>query len=171
MFKKDTDTILSQRQRRIYDFLQYHPTGVLTTVDPNGDPHGVVIYYTINKEFNVSFLTKTETKKYDNLMRNGHVMLVVFDQASQTVAQVIGKALEITDNYDANVVAAEILKISQKTSKGGTPPISKLHTGGYTAFKIVPDQIRIAFYDKSGSGNYSDIFESIESFVLKDEDR
>ena len=170
MFSNKTIKGLTERQHRIYKFLRANPVGVLSTVSPNSEPHGVVIYFAIDKEFNVSFLTKTGTRKYDNLMKNTHAMLVVFDQDSQTVAQVIGEAVEITDNFIANEVATEVLKISQNTSQSGTPPISKLEAGGYTCFRIVPKQIRIASYDKSDPSDYRRIFESIESFVLKDDE-
>lgn len=160
---------LSERQRRIYDFLNNSRMGVLATVDPDGEPHGVVIYYTIDEHFAVSFLTRAGTKKYDNLSRLNHVMLVVFDPATQTVAQVIGKAVEITDGYDINAVAAAIFMTSIKTSQGGLPPIAKLPAGTYVAFKIEPDQIRLATYADPASGDHTKIFQSIESFDLHDD--
>lgn len=53
----------SDTQKRMYDFLFATSMGVLSTIDANGDPHGAGIHYTINKQFEVAFLTKSETKK------------------------------------------------------------------------------------------------------------
>lgn len=164
---KSDEAALSERQRRIYEFLDSNRTGVLATVDPSGEPHATVIYHTVDKDFNVSFLTKSGTKKYDNLVRNNHVVLVVFDAVSQTVGQVIGKAVEIKDGYDINTVAAAVFMTSLKTSEGGLPPIAKLKAGEYAAFEIVPKQIRMASYARPDSGDYDKIFDSIESFELK----
>ncbi len=166
---KKNDAPLSERQRRIYDFLSGNRTGVLAMVDPNGEPHGVVVYYAIDDKFVISFLTKTHTKKYDDLIRNNHVMLVVFEQAGQKVAQITGKAKEIKDSYEINAVAADIFKTSLDTSKSGMPPLVKLEAGAYTAFRITPDQIRMATFANPDSGDYENVFESIECFDLKED--
>lgn len=162
------ETTLSERQQRMFDFLTDNPVGVLATVDPNGYPHAVVIYFTVDKQFNLAFLTKTGTKKYDSLVRNDKIMLVVYEPISQSVAQVTGNAHEIKDNYEVNQVAQRIFEASLKTSEAGVPPINKLHAGTYTAFAITPVQVRMAVYERPDDGDYSQIFESIESFELAD---
>jgi uncharacterized pyridoxamine 5'-phosphate oxidase family protein len=165
--KKDRSG-LGQRQQRIYDFLRGNHAGVLATVDPNGEPHATVVYHTVDEQFVVSFLTRTCTKKYDNVVRNNHVILVVFEPASQTVAQVIGKAVEVTDAYEINGVAEAVFEASLGTNEENTPPVAKLHAGDYAAFRILPDQIRMAVYASPDAGDRDNIFESIESFELKD---
>ncbi len=157
----------SDRQERIFGFLKACPVGVLSTVTADGNPHGAVVYFTIDEDFVVSFVTKAQTRKYDNLMHHNHVTLTVFDQQTQTTAQIIGKAVEIKDGYDINVIAGAILTASMKTSDGGLPPISKLSAGEFVGFKIKPDQIRMAVFGRPDPGDYSELFETIESFELK----
>jgi len=164
---KASDKPFTQRQQRIYDFLSANQVGVLATVDPNGEPHGAVIYFSIDKDFMVTFLTKSGTKKYDNLTRNNHAVLVVFDPVTQTVAQLVGKAVEITDTNNINAIAAAVFKVSLKSSAHGTLPITKLEAGEYAAFQIQPVQIRMARYGQLDSGDYRELFESIESFELR----
>jgi len=156
----------SNRKQRMYDFLRANPVGVLSTVDPNGEPHGVVIYFTINREFDVFFLTRNETKKYDNLKRNDHLMLTVFEPHNQTTVQIIGKAIEMTGSSEINGIAGGIFGISAKNNDAGLPPIAKLRAGSFVAFKIAPVQVRMAVYSRPDAGDYTDIFESIESFDL-----
>lgn len=158
----------SDRQERIYNFLRSCPIGVLSTVTPNGEPHGAVIYFTVDKEFNVSFVTKSETHKYENIKHSNQVTLTVYEPSTQTSAQIIGKATEITDNYEVNQVAGAIMATSMKTSEGGLPPISKLSAGEFVGFKIELNQIRMAVYANPDPGDYSELFETIESFELKD---
>lgn len=164
---KDT-VAFTARQRRIHNFLRANPVGVLSSVDPNGDPHSVVIYFSIDNQFQVFFLTKSDTQKYDNLLRHDHVMLTVFDAESQATAQIAGIAVEITDNYEVSSVAGAVLAASLMTSREGQPPISKLQAGAYVAFRIEPNQIRMAVYSRPDSGSYDELFDTIESFELKD---
>lgn len=165
--QKEKEDTMTDRQQRIFDFISHHPSGVLASVDPNGEPHAAVIYHTISDEdFSVSFLTKSGTKKYDNLVRNNHVILVVFDPVSQTVAQVIGEAHELTSNDEINDVAALVSKASLETSPNRVIPIAKLDAGEYVAFRIDPKQIRMASYGRSDTAGSTGIFESIESFEL-----
>jgi len=158
---------LSERSRRIYDFIDANHTGVLASVDPNGNPHAAVIYHVISKkDFSVCFLTKTGTKKFDNLIRDDHVVLVVFDPVSQTVAHVTGKAEQLTVTDDIDEVATEIFRATTKAGQSGIAPIQKLNAGDYAAFKIQPAQIRMASFSSPGTGDYSQLFESVESFEL-----
>jgi len=170
MFKKrqKAPSDFSDRQQRIYGFLHSNPIGVLSSVSPDGEPHGSVIYFTIDNDFQVSFVTKQDTRKYDNLKRHDHVLLTVYEPQAQTVAQVTGKAVEIKDSFEINAVAGAILAASLKTSDGGLPPISKLEAGSFVGFRINPDQIRLAVYARPDPGDYSDLFETIECFELRD---
>src|SRR5690242_6657904 len=94
----------AERPRRIFNFLRANPIGVLSTVDSTGGPHGVVIYYIIRDDFSIDFLTRERTRKYDNLRHNNHAMLTVFEPRTQTTAQIVGTASEITDSTVVNGV-------------------------------------------------------------------
>lgn len=157
----------SDRKQRMYDFLTANPIGVLSTVTPDGEPHGVVVYFTIDKQFKVSFLTRAETRKYDNLKHNNHVMLTVFEPRNQAVVQLTGKATELTSSLAINAVAGCIAGISKRSSDAGLPPIVKLKAGEFVAFRIDPVLVRMAVYARPGPGEYQDLFESVESFDLE----
>lgn len=159
---------LTERQRRIYDFLRTNRTGVLASVDANGEPHGVVIYYTIDKNFKVSFLTRAGTKKYDNIRRHNHVVLVVYDAQAQTSAQILGKAIEVRDSTTVNTVAEAVFLGGITTGENVILPVAKLEAGEYVAYSIIPDQIRLAVYAQPNVTEPGNVFESIESFELHD---
>lgn len=156
----------SDRQNRIYTFLQEMKVGVLSTVTPDGNPHGVVIYFTVNPDFSISFLTKAGTRKYDNIMHDNHVMLTVFEPRTQATTQITGQAYPMQDSKKIHDLTETVLGVSQKSSEAGVPPITKLQVGNYAAFTITPLQIRMAVYDRPDSGSYGELFESIESFEL-----
>lgn len=159
---------LPERQQRIYDFLRLKPIGVMSTSLPNGNPHGSVIYYCIDQQFTIKFLTKSKTRKYENLKQHDQVVITVFEPETQTTAEISGKAVEVTESVEINSIAGSILAASMKTSGAGLPPISKLDAGEYVAFKIVPEQIKMAVYARPDPGDYTSLFETIEAFELKD---
>lgn len=146
------ENTFSDRQKRIFTFLRENPIGVLSTITPDGNPHGAVVYFRVDKDFTVSILTKTDTRKYDNLVHNDHAMLTVFEAATQATVQITGRAEELLDSYEVNGIAGTILGISMSTSDSGVPPISKLDAGEYTAFRIRPVQVRMAVYARPDSG-------------------
>jgi general stress protein 26 len=162
--KAHITSALSIRQQKIYDFLASHHVGVLSTVSPNDDPHGTVIYYGLSDKFTTCFLTESGTQKYDNIAHNDHVMLTIFGSATQTVAQIIGQAAEVTRPYEIHSIAMTIWENCIDAPSDETLPITKLQAGSYVAFKIVPVQIRMAEYSQEKYGDYTDLFDSIESF-------
>ena len=157
---------LSLRTQTIYDFLQANPIGVLSTVTPDGEPHGATVYFTVTKDLIISFLTRSNTRKYDNMKNNNHVMLTVFEPHSQTAVQATGTATGITEHGVITRLAADITRICLDTGGSGLAPIAKLEVGRFAAFEINPVQIRMARYAAHDAGDYNDIFESVESFEV-----
>jgi len=158
---------LSVRKQRIFDFLSSFQSGVLSSVTSEGEPHASVIYYFVDPElFQIFFLTKNGTQKYDNLVHNNQVVFVVYDAETQKVAHVYGQAYEIIDARSVNEVASRIYRQKLQTGKAAVLPISRLQAGAYTAFTIVPSQIHLASFSQPKSGDYEHMFESIESFDL-----
>jgi len=151
----------SEKNQRIFNFLKSHPIGVLATVDPNGDPHATTVYFSVDNEFKVSFVTKRDTKKFDNLQHNDRAMFVVFDAWTQAVVQVVGSVKDISDTPEAQVAFQDMLAAAIHTSESGVPPISKLYAGYYATFQIQPAQIRMAMFMRPSSGGY-DMYETID---------
>lgn len=164
--KKHDNKGFSEREQRMYDFMKENPVGVLSTVTPDHNPHGVVIYFYIDSYFNIFFITKSDTRKSDNIGRNNNVMLTVFVASSQSVVQVNGKATEIKNREEINAIAGRVFGASKKVDETGVMPITKLDAGSYKAFKIKPTLARMAVYSRPDPGEYEEIFESVESFDL-----
>lgn len=133
----------------------------MATVDPNGDPRATVIYYTVNEDFTITFMTKRDTKKHDNIQHNNHVQLVAYEASSQTTAQITGIAEDISDTPEANEVFNKMVTAAIRTSEAGVSPISKLYAGHYVAYKIAPKQIRMAVFIRPDPGGY-DMYETLD---------
>ena len=148
-------------QRAAHDFLKKHKVGVLATASPNGDPYAAAIYYTVDSALAISFLTKTGTKKADNLEHNNHAMLVVYEAETQTTVQVMGSVSKVTDDTEANRVFSQVVYASIDTSKTDIPPILKLDEGEYVTYKLTPTQVRMASFSHAKSGGYDTLFKTI----------
>jgi uncharacterized protein YhbP (UPF0306 family) len=154
---------LPDRQRRIHAFLCEHPVGVLSSVDPNGNPHGAVVYFTIDEHFVIRILTKKGTRKHDNLLHYNHVMLTVFDVSTQTTAQATGLAFERLDPATVAALTQHVQSLARQHG-GSTLPIEQLQAGELTTFLVEPVQIRMAVYAPPNIGNHNQLFDTIETF-------
>lgn len=67
--------VLSEKQR---EFLAAPRFGALATVNPDGTPHLTVMWYALDDD-EIMFNTARERRKPSNLVRDGRVSLLVFD--------------------------------------------------------------------------------------------
>jgi general stress protein 26 len=148
-------------ERGAHEFLKNHKVGVLATVSPDGDPYAAAIYYTVDSALNISFLTKTGTKKADNLEHKNLAMLVVYEAASQTTVQVAGSVSKITNDDEINEVFRQIVHASLDTGNTDLAPIFKLDEGNYVTYRLTPTQIRMASFSHAKSGGYKTLFKTI----------
>lgn len=74
-------TMSTMTKDEIRNFLlQGTLTGKLGTINKNGTPHVVPIWYTVDEEDNIVFNTGGESVKAKNIMRDNRVRLCVDDQ-------------------------------------------------------------------------------------------
>ena len=131
---------------KIVDFLDSHPIGVLATVDDNAHPDASTIYFSTNKDLKVTFTTKRDTKKHQNINNKSKVILVVYDAESQSAVQVRGAAVEETDPAVAQTIYHGTLRASKHTGDDTVPPIAKISAGPYVAYSIDVEAVSFAEY-------------------------
>ena len=146
---------------RVLEFLREHQTGVLATASPGAKPHASVVYYSVDAQLNITFITKRRTRKGENLHLNDQAEMVVYDEESQTTVEVSGRAVELTDQTEASLAFRNALKASLGTASNAIPPISKLVAGDYIAYRLSYDQIRMAVFNRRGSQQTNGLFEVI----------
>lgn len=149
-------------KQTIYEFLKSHPIGVLATVGDGRNPHATTVYYGVEDDLSLKFLSKRDTQKIQNLEANKNVVLVVFEATTQTNVQVIGEAEDISDEAESHKVFSKILEITRATSQAEVPPMSKLFAGHYVAYKITPKQIRYSNYQLHPSPSTETEFITLE---------
>lgn len=129
-------------QKKARDFLEKNSTAVIATVSKDGTPQAATIFYVIEKEFELYFMTLSSTRKYTNLLSNSKVAFVVgtTDTIAMTV-QIEGVA-ELVTNYKEQ--ARILMQLAEVANRGGVlwPPISKIPGKKYAVFHLSPTWIR-----------------------------
>jgi hypothetical protein len=95
------------------------------------------------------------------------LFVTLMSGAAQTTVQFTGIAVERSGSMNINETASAIFA-HLAAEHEGLPPIMKLQAGAFTTFQIEPVQIRMALHVRPNVGNYAELFESIESFHLRE---
>ena len=120
------------KKKEIFQFIQQHDLGVLSTVSLTHAPEAAVIKFTITPKFEIIFNTYNTYRKYKNLQKNSKVALVVGGEQGITV-QYEGNAMELK--------GPELQKYM--TLFHQKHPKSQWHTHPETRFfKIIPTWLR-----------------------------
>lgn len=119
----------------ISTYINGHPLAVLSTIDPDGNPHGTTLYAGSDPQLNVYFMTKTQTNKARNIRENPAVSLTFSGEDHQTTLQITGHAVEVTVPNEG-AAAFQILGSIRHGSEDFRLPISKFEAGPYIVFKV-----------------------------------
>ena len=139
--KTTVSDLSPEDKQNIIRFLQDHPVGVLATVGADGNPHASPLYISCSNDLRVTFTTKRETLKYQNISQNNHVMAVVYEASSQMAVQMSGRAIEVADGDDQQAIIKGTIHAASKTGADEVPPIAKISAGPYVGFVIEIDNI------------------------------
>ena len=114
-------------------------TGKLGTINKDGTPHVVPIWYTVDKQDNVIFNTGSESVKAKNIRRNNRVRLCVDDQTPLFSFVIIDGIAQIERNESseiykwAKIIAARYMGEEKSEAYG-----KRNSGGGEVLVKIKP---------------------------------
>lgn len=157
---------LSEDKPKIAKFLAKNQIGMLATADDSGQPYVSTIYFVVDPDLNVYFITKGKTTKYKHLIQNPKAALAVYEAKSQSTVQIYGSAEQILDFPTINDIFRRILVVTNATSESAIPPVSKLVGNDYKCFRIRSRTIRMAEYTKPEHGYKNE--EIFDTVVLPD---
>ena len=155
--------LFEKSKEDLIEFLAGHYVATLATVKWGNMPHAASIYYHVDKEGNIFFLTKGGTQKFSNINKNGNVAMVITDAESLQTVQLEGFAKEVDYAKDYAQLTQEFAK---KLSKSGHPwaqiPINHLTQGYFVLVKVVPNWIKwIDFKDWKHVVQYEENFQEV----------
>ncbi len=132
----------------LIQILKKEQIAVLSTNDSDNNVHGSTIFFIHDKNLNFFFLTKANTRKYENITANKRGALTVIFSNEQKTVQAEGVIEEIPRGAEEYHNA--ILQMSEKNAKQGgiswPPPVSKLPEADIVIYKLVVDWLRYSDY-------------------------
>lgn len=133
-------------RKKIFEFLKAHSVGVLATTNPDGSPHASAIYISADEELHITFTTKRETHKYQNISKDNRVMLAVYDGKDQTVVQASGRAIEATSSEAQHAIYQDTIQAAKRTGEDIVPAVAKVVAGPFVGFTVKIDNIWLSEY-------------------------
>ncbi len=124
-------------------------TAILSTVDSKGHPYASVIHFVYGKDESYYLLTKTDTQKAKNIVKNKNVAFTVHPSGSLLVLYIRGTA-ERVDDKEVHDTIFNTIAAPQDYSEGTKfAPITKIDAGQYIVFKITPKDTKLLDYGTS----------------------
>lgn len=141
-----------KHEQEIIEYIQANPVMVLSTVDDLGVPHGAAVYAYIKSAKKIYCITKTDTRKFQNLRTNPQVAITIVNPEENSSLQATGHAETVQDAAELEDVMGHMAKIYAK-SPDWLPPIAKLRAGPYQVVCITLKDVRLARYLKEHPGS------------------
>jgi uncharacterized pyridoxamine 5'-phosphate oxidase family protein len=132
--------------KKTYDFLKHHPFGVLSTIAETGNPWGSAIYFIVDEKLNFFFVTRVDTLKYSNLIKNPESAITVSDEKDQVTVQATGSVTRIPADESLDIIFNELEKTHPVSNGSWVPPIIKVHKGNYVVLQFTPRYLQYADY-------------------------
>jgi uncharacterized protein YhbP (UPF0306 family) len=117
------------------------PLGVLSTINEKGFPESATVYYIFDKDLNLYFVTREESRKYKNIKHNRHVSFVVSTEKPAKTFQLHGTAHQVQLPYEESSYFADLVSIASKHVF--IPPVSQIGDSKMLFVKITPTWMRV----------------------------
>lgn len=130
----------------IASFINNHPQGSLTTITRDGILQSSVVnvYEVVDGQY--SFMTKKNTRKYNNIYANPIVSFITYDVFSQTEVEIEGLAMVINDQTEIDHILKKIRLESQGGRRYTSPYVDEFDD--YVLYMIYPRKMHMTTYWK-----------------------
>jgi hypothetical protein len=119
-------------------FLKDHKIAVLATAKPDGTPHAATVYYVVDDEFNIYFVTDSRSEKGQNISNNNKVGIAIGFGPEISTMQGGGTIIEGDTPYSPVEILGMIgHRLDQKEKRYW--PVVKLNMTSWQAYKIKLD--------------------------------
>ena len=126
-------------------FVHSHEIAVLATVNEDGQPFSSTIYYAPFGKDAVCFLTRSETKKFDNLRENDRAAMTITDSKEPVAVNLTGTARVASEPKDHDDIMQKILKVAN-SKHTNNPPVLQLKAGTFTCYIFEPKHATLTDY-------------------------
>ena len=131
----------------IYRFLEENQLkfGVISTTGEEA-PQVAFVYFATDEDLNIYFVTRTNSRKYKNMMKHPKVAFAVASEKPSGTVQMEGKVETVTDPDLQRVLFPKLVEFA--ANRTGLAPISQYSTTGEAIFlKVVPTWVRFSDFE------------------------
>lgn len=118
---------------KIKSFIKSNSVAHIATLTQNSKPNLATIYY-VFKDDHLYFLTRSESKRVKNILKNNNVALLINDIPALITLQLECKAKIIDSEKDKNNILEAYSSAANEASQETFPPVIKTYG---TSFKII----------------------------------
>jgi nitroimidazol reductase NimA-like FMN-containing flavoprotein (pyridoxamine 5'-phosphate oxidase superfamily) len=147
--------------QKVYEFLKHNPMGVLATVSSDGKPWGAAVYFVVDQDLTIYFVTRADTFKYQNIEERPFASLTVVDEEHQRTAQMAGEVTKLPYEQYMDIFFGRLEKVAREETDGWAPPLHKVHAGNYIPLVLKPTKLQYADYGQRESDSHADYIEEI----------
>jgi uncharacterized pyridoxamine 5'-phosphate oxidase family protein len=127
------------------------PLAVFSTVSEAGKPESATMYYLCDESLNIFFVTRYESRKYKNLMKNPSMAFVLTSELPPKTVQVEGTAAEVIDPQEQ---VTYFDKLIAKANEGlALLPVEQIPAGEMVFMKMTPTWIRYGNFELMKEGD------------------
>lgn len=137
-----------------WNFLQDHPLGTLASINGDGIPDLSAIYFFTKSDFTCYFVTKVQTRKYQNFLRDPKATLLCVSEVDRISAEVQGNVETVTDVVKVAQIIEEFQSlVASRSAEYWIPPIAQLSAGEYVVCMLVPSVVHFNDFGKDPAGS------------------
>jgi general stress protein 26 len=136
----------SAAYRTIMEYIEVHPAAVISSINDDGTPHAAVVYIFPASHHTLCFVTRNQTRKYQNIGQSAQVAVTIFDEHDSSTLQATGRAFLSTDEQILATMKERMEKM-HAVRADAVPPIEKLQqSGDFVLVGIELQKARLAHY-------------------------
>lgn len=132
-------------------FLKSQSAGVLATVASDGKPHASAVFYVADDNFNLYFLTKLHSRKYEAMQAQPSVAFTIGRLDVPQTLQIEGMAVELRDDQEKGAHVPDLIETLEKNNPHYIP-VAKMDSDMVIMW-IQPKWVRWGDFSAPGIGN------------------
>lgn len=147
-----------------HKFLSAHRVATLATIATKKKPDAATVFYIVDEDLTIYFMTRIESRKFRNLEKQHVVSMVITDEKTMETIQLTGAAERI-ENLEEEGVALTKLWTADYRNPNWPGPAVRLYESGHSVqlavVKVVPQEMTYAVFERQDKGKYGSFFEKV----------
>lgn len=139
-----------EEKKTTFEFVSTHPLATLATIGADASPQLSAVYAIIGPGLTSTFVTKTATRKYENLQRDPRATLLFTNEEALTSVEMVGAVTVLNDTLD---VAKGIERFQDMATARKNfywvPPIAQIKAGNYVVCRFTPSTVHYCTFARS----------------------